>query len=85
MDDQEMQPVQKHPVVIQKSHSVSQDGTQDRDRADLLRLGKLPVLRVGLPLSCEFLNTEIDRFREILASCQCWVSVALFLPPGKQF
>ena len=46
MQDQELQP------VFQDSPIPKSSGTMriDRDRADLIRLGKRPVLRVGLSL-----------------------------------
>ena len=47
MPDQELQPISKHSVVV-KSNRGSKSDLSDRDRTDLIRLGKKPVLRVGL-------------------------------------
>lgn len=46
MYDQELQPVAKKFVTI-NSNGASRNGSMDRDRADLIRLGKKPVLKVG--------------------------------------
>lgn len=40
-----MQSVSKKPVTI-KSDGATEKGSVDRDRADLIRLGKKPVLKV---------------------------------------
>ena len=53
MDDQELQPISNNSVVI-KSNDAIQSGPVDRDRADLIRLGKKPVLRVGLAFPVKF-------------------------------
>ena len=54
MHDQELQPVSKNPVAI-KSNGATQSGSLDRDRADLIRLGKKPVLRVSLVIAINLL------------------------------
>ncbi|CAD6574116.1 MAG: hypothetical protein ASARMPREDX12_006387 [Alectoria sarmentosa] len=62
MDDQELQPVSNNSVVI-KSNAATQNGPADRDHADLIRLGKKPVLRRNfgfmsiLGFSCTVLTT----------------------------
>lgn len=59
MDDQELQPVSNNSVVI-KSNAATQNGSADRDHADLIRLGKKPVLRVGLTLAVKsLLKTDV--------------------------
>lgn len=45
MEYQELQPVSKDSVTI-KSDGAMEKGCVDRDRADLIRLGKKPVLKV---------------------------------------
>ena len=54
MHDQELQPVSKKSVAI-KDNGATQHASLDRDRADLIRLGKKPVLRVGLVKAVSFL------------------------------
>ena len=54
MHDQELQPVSKKSVAI-KDNGATQHSSLDRDRADLIRLGKKPVLRVGLVKAVSFL------------------------------
>ena len=54
MHDQELQPVSKNSVAI-KNNGATQNGSLDRDRADLIRLGKKPVLRVGLVIAVNLL------------------------------
>ena len=51
--DEELQPVSSNFVAI-KSNATTQSGSVDRDRADLIRLGKTPVLKVGLELLPDF-------------------------------
>lgn len=46
MQDQELQLVSKNSFVAKGNGATQND--LDRDRADLIRLGKKPVLRVGL-------------------------------------
>ena len=53
MHDQELQPVFKNSVAI-KSNGTTQNSSLDQDRADLIRLGKKPVLRVGPVLPVNF-------------------------------
>ena len=60
MDDQELQPVSKNSAAI-KSNGATPNGSVDRDRADLMRLGKKPVLRVRLALAVKIL-TKTDVF-----------------------
>ncbi len=55
MYDQELQPVSKNFAAI-KSNGATPNGSVDRDRADLMRLGKKPVLRVRLALAVKFLR-----------------------------
>ena len=50
MYDQELQTV-SNPFVAIKSNDATENDSVDRDRADLIRLGKKPVLRVGLSLA----------------------------------
>ena len=57
MDDQELQPVSRDFSGIKSSGATN---TVDRDRADLIRLGKKPVLRVSLLGAVESLtNTDL--------------------------
>lgn len=62
MHGQELQPVSKNWVVI-KGNDATQNGSVDLDRADLIRLGKKPVLRRNfgfmsmLGFSCTVLTT----------------------------
>lgn len=42
--------------VVIKSNGGTQNGSVDRDQADLIRLGKKPVLRVGLELFVSLLR-----------------------------
>lgn len=55
MYDQELQPVSKNSIVI-KSNGATRSTPRDRDQADLIRLGKKPVLRVGLTLAVKLLR-----------------------------
>ena len=52
--DSELQPVSSNFIAI-KSNGATQSGPADRDRADLIRLGKNPVLKVGLELLPDFI------------------------------
>lgn len=84
MQDQELQPVIGNSVVI-KSNGATQDGSVDRDRADLIRLGKKPVLRVGLALAVKLFRRLMRSFCSgTSGSCRYWASAAPFSPPGKQ-
>lgn len=84
MYDQELQPVSKNFAAI-KSNGATPNGSVDRDRADLMRLGKKPVLRVRLALAVKILRRLMCSICSVtLDSCQCWASVALFSPLGKQ-
>jgi len=47
MQDLEMDSVSKNPEII-GSNGTAKDIIEDRDRADLIRLGKRPVLKVTL-------------------------------------
>ena len=47
MHDQELQQICEHSVVVKSNCGLKSDGS-DRDRTDLIRLGKKPVLKVGL-------------------------------------
>ena len=47
MHDQELQPLSLNLSGI-KSSGATESGHANRDRADLIRLGKKPVLRVSL-------------------------------------
>ena len=59
MHDQELQPVSRDFSGI-KSNGATKSGSVDRDRADLIRLGKKPVLRVGLVGAVESMtNTDL--------------------------
>lgn len=84
MHGQELQPVSKNWVVI-KGNDATQNGSVDLDRADLIRLGKKPVLRVGLELAVKLLRRLMYSTCSVTSgSCRCWASAAPFLPPGKQ-
>ena len=84
MDDQELQPVSNNSILI-KSNATTQNGSADRDHADLIRLGKKPVLRVGLTLAVKSLPRLIGSICSVTSgSCRCWASAAPFWPPGKQ-
>ena len=59
MDDQELQPVPRSFSGI-KSSGATNSGSVDRDRADLIRLGKKPVLRVSVFGAVDLLtNTDL--------------------------
>ena len=85
MYDQELQAVSKDSVAI-KSNGARRDSPVDRDRADLIRLGKKPVLRVGNALVIPLLQRLMVCFIFSVTSdsCQCWALAAPFSPPGKQ-
>ena len=81
--DQELQPMSNTFVAI-KSNAAMQSGSVDRDRADLIRLGKKPVLKVGFEIPLDIIRKLMDSIcSAILGSCRCWVSVAPFSLPGK--
>ena len=62
MEDQELQPISRTFSGI-KSNGATRNGYIDRDRADLIRLGKKPVLRVSLLGAVESLtNTDLVSF-----------------------
>ena len=84
MYDQELQPVSKNSIVI-KSNGATRSTPRDRDQADLIRLGKRPVLRVGLTLAVKLLRRLMFLIYSVTSgSCRCWASAAPFSPPGKQ-
>ena len=52
--DEELQPVSNNFVAI-KSNAAMKSDSLDRDRADLRRLGKKPVLKVGREFLPDFI------------------------------
>lgn len=80
MHDQELQRVSKESVLVNRNGA-----TEDSDRADMVRLGKKPVLRVGPAMIGNFLpRLMCSVYSVTLGSCPCWDSAAPFLRPGKQ-
>ena len=51
MDDYELQPVSRD--MVSRGNGATRNDSLDPDRADLFRLGKKPVLRVGPALACQ--------------------------------
>lgn len=58
MHDQELQPIPNNSIV-NKDNSATQNGSVDRDQADLIRLGKKPVLRASHTLAVKLLRKLI--------------------------
>ena len=51
MDDYELQPMSRD--IVSRGNGATRNDSLDPDRADLFRLGKKPVLRVGPALAVE--------------------------------
>ena len=84
MDDHELQPVSRDTVI--RSKGATRNDSLDPDRADLFRLGKKPVLRVGPALAAKLLRRLMGPIRSVtLGSCPYWALAALFSPHGRQF
>ena len=71
MDDQELQPMPTKSVVF-KSRGGIQSGSSDRDRVDMIRMGKQPVLRVGLVVPLIYLQRLTHARCSVTSDlCQC--------------
>ncbi len=57
-------------------HKNGRSGPLDRDQADLLRLGKKPILKVRRSYARQLIMGLKLASSEILDSCRCWASVA---------
>ena len=84
MDDHELQPMSRD--IFSRGNGATRNDSQDPDRADLFRLGKRPVLRVGPAFAVKLLPRLMGpNLSVILASCPSWALAALFSPHGRQF
>ena len=83
MDDHELQPMSRD--IISRGNGATRNDSLDPDRADLFRLGKKQVLRVGHALAVKLLPRLMGPILSvILASCPSWALAALFSPHGRQ-
>lgn len=84
LDDHELQPVSRD--IALRGNGATRNDSLDPDRADLFRLGKKPVLRVGPTLAVKLLRRLMGPILSvILASCPSWALAAPFSPHGRRF